>query len=74
MLKLIAVLAFQSESAVNSEIADANVILDLSRQYKTMQTKLTNKVKKLEQEVSQLKEDLGMVYLYLKYNQTNEAI
>uniref|UniRef100_A0A3Q0QXH7 Dynein regulatory complex protein 12 n=1 Tax=Amphilophus citrinellus TaxID=61819 RepID=A0A3Q0QXH7_AMPCI len=31
---------------------------DLSRQYKTMQTKLTNKVKKLEQELSQLKEDL----------------
>lgn len=56
---------------MKSEIADANVILDLSRQYKTMQTKLTNKVKKLEQEVSQLKEDLGMVYLYLKYNQTN---
>lgn len=56
---------------MKSEIADANVILDLSRQYKTMQTELTNKVKKLEQEVSQLKEDLGMVYLYLKYNQTN---
>uniref|UniRef100_A0A3B4GMU1 Dynein regulatory complex protein 12 n=1 Tax=Pundamilia nyererei TaxID=303518 RepID=A0A3B4GMU1_9CICH len=31
---------------------------DLSHQYKTMQTELTNKVKKLEQEVSQLKEDL----------------
>lgn len=56
---------------MKSEIADANVILDLSCQYKTMQTELTNKVKKLEQEVSQLKEDLGMVYLYLKYNQTN---
>uniref|UniRef100_A0A3Q4H1T0 Dynein regulatory complex protein 12 n=1 Tax=Neolamprologus brichardi TaxID=32507 RepID=A0A3Q4H1T0_NEOBR len=56
--RLIAVLAFQSESAMKSVIADANVILDLSRQYKTMQTELTNKVKKLEQEVSQLKEDL----------------
>lgn len=59
---------------MKSEIADANVILDLSRQYKTMQTELTNKVKKLEQEVSQLKEALGMVYLYLKYNQTNGSI
>ncbi|TMS07560.1 Coiled-coil domain-containing protein 153 [Larimichthys crocea] len=31
---------------------------DLSRQYKTMQTELTNKVKTLEKEVSQLKEEL----------------
>ncbi|XP_030599557.1 dynein regulatory complex protein 12 isoform X2 [Archocentrus centrarchus] len=35
-----------------------DIYWDLSRQYKTMQTKLTNKVKKLEQELSQLKEDL----------------
>ncbi|XP_070684878.1 dynein regulatory complex protein 12 [Pempheris klunzingeri] len=33
---------------------------DLSRQYKTMQTELTNKVKRLEKEVSQLKEELGL--------------
>ncbi|XP_035857235.1 coiled-coil domain-containing protein 153 isoform X1 [Sander lucioperca] len=31
---------------------------DLSRQYKTMQTELTNKAKRMEKEVSQLKEDL----------------
>ncbi|KAM9358637.1 dynein regulatory complex protein 12 [Symphorus nematophorus] len=31
---------------------------DLSRQYKTMQTELTNKVKRLEKEASQLKEEL----------------
>ncbi|TKS81056.1 Coiled-coil domain-containing protein 153 [Collichthys lucidus] len=31
---------------------------DLSRQYKTMQTELSNKVKTLEKEVSQLKEEL----------------
>ncbi|XP_013130226.1 dynein regulatory complex protein 12 isoform X1 [Oreochromis niloticus] len=37
-----------------------DIYWDLSRQYKTMQTKLTNKVKKLEQEVSQLKEDLAL--------------
>ncbi|XP_037631852.1 coiled-coil domain-containing protein 153 [Sebastes umbrosus] len=31
---------------------------DLSRQYKTMQTELTNKVKRMEEEVSHLKEEL----------------
>ncbi|XP_059186833.1 coiled-coil domain-containing protein 153 [Centropristis striata] len=31
---------------------------DLSRQYKTMQTELTNKVKRMEKEASQLKEEL----------------
>ncbi|XP_078099964.1 dynein regulatory complex protein 12 [Sander vitreus] len=31
---------------------------DFSRQYKTMQTELTNKAKRMEKEVSQLKEDL----------------
>ncbi len=62
MPKLIAALALQSESATKakSDIADTNVILDLSRLYKTMQTELTNKVKRLETEVSQLKEELGM--------------
>lgn len=43
-----------------SDIFDTNAILDLSRQYKTMQTELTNKAKRMEKEVSQLKEDLGM--------------
>ncbi|XP_040902867.1 coiled-coil domain-containing protein 153 [Toxotes jaculatrix] len=33
---------------------------DLSRQYKTMQTELTNKVKRLEKEVSQLNEELAL--------------
>ncbi|KAF3692804.1 Coiled-coil domain-containing protein 153 [Channa argus] len=33
---------------------------DLSRQYKTMQTALSNKVKRLEVEVSQLKEELAL--------------
>ncbi|XP_036936861.1 coiled-coil domain-containing protein 153 [Acanthopagrus latus] len=33
---------------------------DLSRQYKTMQTELTSKVKRLEMEASQLKEELGL--------------
>lgn len=62
MPKLIAALALQSESATKakSNIVGTNVILDLSRQYKTMQTDLTNKVKRLETEVSQLKEELGM--------------
>lgn len=64
MPKLIAALALQSESAVKakSDMVDTNVfiVLDLSRQYKTMQTELTNKVKRLEKEVSQLKEELGM--------------
>lgn len=47
--KVIAALASQNESAVKnkSEIADTNVIVDLSRQYKTMQTELTTKVKRL---------------------------
>ena len=40
--------------------SDINIILDLSRQYKTMQTELTNKAKRLEKEVSQLKGELGM--------------
>ncbi|KAM6932295.1 LOW QUALITY PROTEIN: dynein regulatory complex protein 12 [Lycodopsis pacificus] len=31
---------------------------DLSRQYKTMQTELTNKVKRMEKEISQLTEEL----------------
>lgn len=70
MPKLIATLAFQSESAMKakSDITDTNVILDLSRQYKTMQAELTNRVKRLEMEVSQLKEELGMnthTFLYL---------
>lgn len=43
-----------------SNIVDTNVIVDLSREYRTMQTELTNKVKKLEEEVSQLKEELGI--------------
>lgn len=60
MPKLIAALALQSESAMKSDIVDTNVIVDLSRQYKTTQTELTNKVKKLEEEVGQLKEQLGM--------------
>lgn len=60
MPKLIAALALQSESAMKSDIVDTNVIVDLSRQYKTTQTELTNKVKKLEEEVGQLKEELGM--------------
>lgn len=62
MPKLIAALALQSESAMKakSDISDTNVILDLSRQYKTMQTELGSKVKRLEEEVSQLKEELGM--------------
>ncbi|XP_039986336.1 coiled-coil domain-containing protein 153 [Xiphias gladius] len=33
---------------------------DLSRQYKTMKTELTNKVKRLEKEVSQLNEELAL--------------
>ncbi|XP_034556559.1 coiled-coil domain-containing protein 153 isoform X2 [Notolabrus celidotus] len=33
---------------------------DLSRQYKTMQTELSSKVKRLEKEVSQLKEELAL--------------
>lgn len=45
---------------MKSDIVDTNVIVDLSRQYKTTQTELTNKVKKLEEEVGQLKEQLGM--------------
>lgn len=45
---------------MKSDIVDTNVIVDLSRQYKTTQTELTNKVKKLEEEVGQLKEELGM--------------
>lgn len=59
MPKLIAALALQSQPATKAK-PDKNVILDLSRQYKTMQTELTNKVKRLEEEVSQLKEELGM--------------
>lgn len=43
-----------------SDIVDTNVIVDLSRQYRAMQTELTNKVKKLEEEVSQLTEELGI--------------
>ncbi|XP_054868200.1 coiled-coil domain-containing protein 153 [Amphiprion ocellaris] len=35
-----------------------DVSSDLSRQYKTMQTELTSKVKRLEKEASQLKEEL----------------
>lgn len=57
MVKLIAALALHSDSAMKS---DTNVTLDFSRQYKTMKTELTDRVKRLEQEVSQLKEDLGM--------------
>lgn len=59
---MITALASQNESAVKnkSEIADTNVIVDLSLQYKTMQTELTTKVKELEKEVCQLNEDLGM--------------
>lgn len=62
MPKLIAASALQSESAMKakSDIVDTNVVLDFSRQYKTMQTELTNNVKRLEKEVSQLKEGLGM--------------
>lgn len=60
MHKLIAALALQSESAMKSDIVDTNVIVDLSRQCKTTQTELTDKVKKLEEEVGQLKEELGM--------------
>lgn len=62
MPKLIAALALQSESVMKakSDIVDTCDIVDLSRQYKTMQTELTNKVKRLEKEVSQLKEELGM--------------
>lgn len=56
--KLIATLDLQSESAAKPK-SDTNVILDLSRQYKTMQTELTSKVKRLETEASQLKEELG---------------
>lgn len=58
MPKLIA--AVQSELAMKSDIADTSVTLDLSRQYKTMQTELSSKVKRLEKEVSQLTEELGM--------------
>lgn len=43
-----------------SDIVDTNAIVDLSRQYRAMQTELTNKVKKLEEEVSQLNEELGI--------------
>lgn len=56
--KLIATLDLQSESAAKPK-SDTNVILDLSCQYKTMQTELTSKVKRLETEASQLKEELG---------------
>lgn len=59
MPKLIDALALQSELAMMAKSV-TNVILDLSRQYKTMQTELTNKVKTLEKEVSQLKEELGL--------------
>lgn len=61
MLELIAALAVQSESAMKtmSDVVDTNVIVDLSRQYRAMQMELTDKVKKLEEEVSQLKEELG---------------
>lgn len=59
MPKLIAALDLQIESATKPK-SDTNVILDLSRQYKTMQTELTSKVKRLETEASQLKEELGM--------------
>lgn len=56
-----------------SEIVDTNVILDLSRQYKTMQTELTSKVKRLEKEVSQLKEELGMNTSIFKVYETKEC-
>lgn len=59
MPKLIAALALQRESAMKAESV-TNVIVDFSRQYKTLQTELTSKVKRLEQDVSQLKEELGM--------------
>lgn len=36
------------------------VIAGLSRQYRTMQAELTRKVETLEEEVSKLKEELGM--------------
>ncbi|XP_028274568.1 dynein regulatory complex protein 12 [Parambassis ranga] len=39
---------------------------DLSRQYKTMQTELSSKVKRLEKEVSQLTEELGLCQEELK--------
>lgn len=42
------------------DISDTNVIPELSRQYKTMQTELTGKVTRLENEVSQLKGELSM--------------
>uniref|UniRef100_A0A3P8T2D3 Dynein regulatory complex protein 12 n=1 Tax=Amphiprion percula TaxID=161767 RepID=A0A3P8T2D3_AMPPE len=58
LLKLIAALDLQSESALKSDIVDMTVTPDLSRQYKTMQTELTSKVKRLEKEASQLKEEL----------------
>lgn len=63
MPKLIAALALQSEPATKakSNIFHINVVVDLSRQYKTMQTELTSKVERLEKEVSKLKEELGMV-------------
>lgn len=62
MPKLIAALALQSEPAMKakSNIVDVNVVVDLSRQYKTMQVELTSKVERLEKEVSKLKEELGM--------------
>lgn len=36
-----------------------NVVVVLSRQYMTMQAELTSKVKRLEEEVSRLREQLG---------------
>lgn len=68
MPKLIAALDLQSESATKPK-SDTNVILDLSRQYKTMQTELTSKVKRLETEASQLKEELGMNTCHFTYIQ-----
>lgn len=49
------------------------VIVGLSRQYRTMQAELTRKVETLEEEVSKLKEELGMnisiFFLYLHFSE-----
>ncbi|XP_035535612.1 coiled-coil domain-containing protein 153 [Morone saxatilis] len=49
----------ETEQKLHHERQDyRDVNSDLSRQYKTMQTELTNRGKRLEKEVSQLKEEL----------------
>lgn len=60
---------------MKSDIVDTNVILDLSRQYKTMQQEVANKVKGLEKEVRQLTEELGMdTFNFNIYIQMNKDI